>query len=125
MSNQKGRDGKAQKQYYASYNYEANRKKRLNRHLARQPNDEQAKKALKNIHHRGPRKSENRLGWINRFETIEGFVTEKKDDKGFLYENIGGPKDAFQRAWMAKHVRDVNRRHRHEIEFNSKKKSKR
>lgn len=124
MAGNKGRAGKAKKQFYASYDYEGNRKKRLTRHLARQPNDEQAQKALKNIHHRGPRPSTNKIGWINRMETIEGFVADKKQDTALLYDNLNGPQDAFQRAKMAKHVRDVERRHRHEVEFNSKKAKK-
>lgn len=124
MSNSKGRASKSKKLHYAAYNYEANRARSLTRHLARQPNDTQAAKALKNIQYGGPRKSGSPMGWVQRNETVEGFTTGKKDDKGLLYENLSGPKDALDRALMAKHIRDVERRHQHEVEFNSKKNKK-
>lgn len=109
MANAKGRDGKAQKQYYASYNYEQNRKERLQRHLSKHPEDEQAQAALKNIHHRGPRPSNAQLGWMGRSMTIRGFNSDKKNDTNLLFANIGGPQDAKERAQMAAHVRRVER----------------
>lgn len=109
MPNQKGRDGKAQKQYYSSYNYEKNRKLRLQRHLNKHPEDEQAKAAMKNIHHRGPRPSNNKMGWIDRSMTLQGFNMNKKDDYSLLYADVNGPKDAKERAQMAAHVRRIER----------------
>jgi len=109
MAGNKGRAGKAKKQYYSSYNYEKNRKDRLQRHLNKHPEDAQAKAALKNIHHRGPRPSTSKMGWIDRSMTIQGFNTGKKDDYSLLYSDVNGPKDAKERAQMAAHVRRVER----------------
>lgn len=117
MANQKGRDGKGEKQYYASYNYEKNRKLRIQRHLNKHPEDEQAKAAMKNIHHRGPRPSNARLGWMDRNTSIHGFNSDKKNDTSLLFANVGGPKDAMERAKMAAHVRRVEQMHQSGYDF--------
>jgi hypothetical protein len=75
----KGRSSESYKAYYGSYNYDAQRRKRLNRHLKKQPNDEQAKEALKNIHHRGPRPSNKNEGvWMTRDMMLSGLDEKKK-----------------------------------------------
>lgn len=124
MASTKGRGQKASKKaHYAAYNYEKNRAAKLTRVLERQPNDAQVMAALANIHYRGVQPSKDKLGWINRFETLNGFISDKKD-KGHLYADVTGPHDAKQRAKMAAHVRKVERKHQHDMNFNSNKKSK-
>lgn|SRR5690554_1584185 len=121
MAGNKGRGQKAaKKSYYSSYNYEKNRKKKLERLLKEQPNNEQIKAALKNIHHRGPRPSGDKLGWINRNETLSGFVSDKKQDKAHIYADVSGKKDAAITAWMAAHVRKVERQRQHELNYQPK-----
>lgn len=121
MAGTKGRNHKAaKKNYYSSYNYEKNRKKRLERLLKKQPNNEQIKAALKNIHHRGPRPSINKLGWINREETLSGSVSHKKQDTSHIYANVVTKKDAATAAWVAAHVRKVERQRQHELNYQSK-----
>jgi hypothetical protein len=117
MANNAGRNGKAQKQYYLSYNYEKNRKIRLERHLSKHPEDAQAQAALKNIHFR-PKAPLNRLGWIDRTATIGGFTSEKKNDTALLFSDHKGPKDAKDRAQMAAHVRKIERMIQHGHDFN-------
>lgn len=125
MAGTKGRGQKASKKaHYASYNYEKNRAKKLTKLVEENPNDAQLMAALRNIHYRGPQPSKDKLGWINRFETLSGYVSDKKNDKGHLYEDVTGQYDAKQRAKMAAHVRKVERKHQHDMNFNSNKKSK-
>lgn len=128
MAGNKGRGQKAaKKQYYSSYNYEKNRKLRLERHLSKHPEDVQAKAALKNIHHRGPRPSTSKMGWVDRTMTIQGGYTEKKDDYSLVFANVGGPAEAKALAQMAAHVRKVERMKQHGVDFlneKPKKKSK-
>lgn len=122
MANNKGRGQKAaKKNYYSSYSYEKNRKRKLERLLKQQPENEQIKKALKNIHHRGPKPSKENLGWVDRTETLAGFHSQKKNESDALYSDLGGPKDARDRAKMAAHVRKVERMRQHELTYTPKK----
>ena len=121
MAGNKGRSQKAaKKNYYNSYNYEKNRTLRLKRHLNKHPEDVQAQRALGNIHHKGPRPSNDKLGWVDRSETINGFTSDKKDDANHIYYDVSGPHSARQIAQMAAHIRKVERQHRHEMQFGKK-----
>jgi len=118
MANNKGRGHKAaKKNYYNSYNPEAQRKARLERHLKDHPNDDQALKAKKSLKARGPKPSKEKIGWVNRFETLDGAFVDTKKDSGHLYDNLRGQKDAKDRAKMAAHCRKAERQHQHELAF--------
>lgn len=106
----KGRNSASDKAYYSSYNYEAQRRKRLERHLKRQPNDEQAQTALKNIHHRGPRPSNNKGGWMTRSMMIFDFYDDKKGPK---LDNVS-PKTL---AWMRSIMKKAEKQHQHEKNY--------
>ena len=122
MASNKGRAGNAKKQYYAGYDPIKNRRIKLQRLLKEQPNNDDIVQALKNVHTRGPRVPKEKHGWIDRRASLTGFASPKKEDNGNLYDDISGPADARARAKMAKHVRDVERRHQHSLNFKSKKK---
>lgn len=109
----KGRNSASYKAYYNSYNYEAQRRKRLERHLKRQPNDEQAQAALKNIHHRGPRPSNNEGGWMTRNMMIFDFYDDKKGPK---LDNTS-PKVL---AWMRSIMKKAEKQHQHEKNYATK-----
>jgi hypothetical protein len=121
MASQKGRSQKASKKaQYISYNYEKNKAAKLQRHMKSHPEDDQSKTALKNIKYTGTCASKDSLGWINRFETLQGYVSDKKGDQGHLYADISGAKDARDRAKMAAHIRKVERKHQHDLHFKEK-----
>jgi len=121
MANNKGRGQKAaKKNYYNSYNPEAQRKIRLERHLKNHPNDDQAKAAKKNPQARGPKPSKEVLGWVDRFETVDGMFIDSKKDQGHLYADLRGKKDAKDRSWMASVIRKAERQRQHELNFGKK-----
>jgi len=113
MAGSKGNNSVSSKQYYNTYNYEAQRRKRLERHLKRQPNDEQAQAALKNIHHRGPRPSNKEGGWLTRDMSVKDFYDDKKGPK--LDET--SPKVI---AWMRSIMKRAEKQYQHEKNYASK-----
>ena len=99
------------KQYFNTYNYEANRKRRLQKLAKEQPENEQIKNALKNIHYRR-KKPINKLGWIDRSDPIFRDSDGKPD--------IKGKNDALARMNVAV-IRDyVSRQLAHEGQFETK-----
>lgn len=100
MANSKGRKSNSDKAYYGAYNYDAQRRKRLTRHLKKQPNDEQAQEAVKakSFKHRGPRPPNKPDGWVTR-DMIPADFNSKKGASNFTHS----PKDlAFIRRVMRK-----------------------
>lgn len=112
MANSKGRSSASYKAYYARYDSVAARRRRLERHLKRQPNDEQAKSALSNLKHRGPRPG-TEGGWMQRGSANLGFYDSKKGPK----LDTVNPKTL---AWMQRIIRKAEAQHQHDLNYKSK-----
>lgn len=116
MAKGKARTSESYKRYYSNYNYEAQRRKRLQRHLKNQPNDEQAQEALKNLNFRGPKPSGQKGGWVTREMGLDGFY----DKKGPHLDGI----NSKTLAWMKSIMRKSEAQRQHEQNFKSKEERK-
>lgn len=134
MANQKGRKHKAaKKNYYSSYDYVSQKRKRLTRLAKQQPNNTHIQEALKNIREypKGGKKPNNKLGWVSRQDdvfttgTLEltGLLpTKKKPFQDILLgqRSILGRHEARAALQVAHIVNKAARKFRHETTFNSK-----
>lgn len=100
----------SKKNYFKTYNYDKNRRIKLERLLAKQPENKQIQKALDNIHYR--RKTP---------KTVNGWVFSQKNSS--IFENISGKEDAMSRAFVQSIIAKTNRELKHKAEFGSKNKS--
>lgn len=106
MAGNKGRSSSAShKAYYGRYDYTAQRKKRLARHLKNHPNDAQAVEAHKSPSTRGPRPGQ-KLGWVDR--------------KAAGFEGVNGPKEAYTAAWANSISRKAQRQADHYNKYTPK-----
>jgi len=111
----KGRNSVSDKAYYSRYDSVAARRRRIERHLKNQPNDEQAKAALKNLRHRGPKPSNNDHGWLTREQTQLGFYDT--DKKKAVHLDQANPKVL---AWMRSIIKKAEKQHQHEKNYATK-----
>ena len=112
MANSKGRSASAShKAYYAKYDPIAARRRRIERHLKRQPNDVQAQAALKDLKNRR-QKPQNENGWLTREMTQLGFYDTDKRKANFLDQH--SPKTI---AWLRSIIRKSEAKHRHSMNY--------
>lgn len=113
----------AQKRYFASYNPEKQREKRLQRHLKNHPNDAQASNGS-----RGSRrvKPQNKGGWLTRQMASVIYLGKLpgKDDDAINIMNSMKPVDKVQMAKFSRFVKKVRARSQYEKDSKSSKLNK-
>lgn len=116
MAGSKGNNSASSKAYYAAYNPQAKRRKRLERHLKNQPNDVQAQEALKNPQLRAPKVPNNKNGWLTRDMLVMDFIPYKKGKPIKVVEHVDAKAVANVRSVMKK----SEAKYQHEKNYASK-----
>lgn len=122
MAGKSGRNGKAQKAYYAGYDYVGQKRKRLNRQLKLQPNNEQIKTALKNISEpKGGKIPNNKNGWVDRkgdaFQVHQWILTTGDGAMKHITRGVLGRSECRRAANVFAFMNAFERKLKHESEF--------
>lgn len=112
MANSKGNNSVSSKAYYAKYDPTKQRRKRLERHLKKQPNDKQAQEALKDPKLRGPKPSKKENGWLTHEMTKMGF-NDTDNKKSIRIEHVN-PKMV---AWVRSIMKKAEAQHQHNLHY--------
>ena len=116
MAGSKGRSSVSDKAYYSGYNPQAQRRKRLERHLKRHPEDVQAQEALKDPQLRAPKVPNNQNGWFTRDMAVMEFIPHKNGKPVKVVEHVN-PKMV---AWVRSVMKKAEAQHQHQLHYASK-----